>query len=70
MCTQACRRLYEAEIEGGVEQGFYFSPYDLQLIERVPDLVSAGVDSFKIEGRMKSAEYVGSVVSAYVQFCF
>ncbi|MBR6216312.1 MAG: U32 family peptidase, partial [Spirochaetaceae bacterium] len=65
MCTQACRRLYEAEIEGGVEQGFYFSPYDLQLIERVPDLVSVGVDSFKIEGRMKSAEYVGSVVSAY-----
>ncbi|MBO6100806.1 MAG: U32 family peptidase, partial [Spirochaetaceae bacterium] len=65
MCTQACRRLYEAEMPGGIEQGFYFSPYDLQLIERVPDLVSAGVDSFKIEGRMKSAEYVGSVVSAY-----
>lgn len=65
MCTQACRRLYEADMPGGTEQGFYFSPYDLQLIERVPDLVSAGVDSFKIEGRMKSAEYVGSVVSAY-----
>lgn len=65
MCTQACRRLYEADMPGGTEQGFYFSPYDLQLIERVPDLVSVGVDSFKIEGRMKSAEYVGSVVSAY-----
>lgn len=65
MCTQACRRLYEAEVNGNLEQGFYFSPYDLQLIERVPDLITAGVDSFKIEGRMKSAEYVGSVVSAY-----
>ena len=65
MCAQACRRLYEAETAGGVEQGFYFSPYDLQLIELVPDLVLAGVNSFKIEGRMKSAEYVGSVVSAY-----
>lgn len=65
MCTQACRRLYDAEMDGGIEQGFYFSPYDLQLIEKVPDLVSVGVDSFKIEGRMKSAEYVGSVVSAY-----
>lgn len=65
MCTQACRRLYNAETEGGTKQGFYFSPYDLQLIDYVPDLITAGVDSFKIEGRMKSAEYVGSVVSAY-----
>lgn len=65
MCTQACRRLYNAEIPGGVKQGYYFSPCDLQLIDYIPDLIEAGVDSFKIEGRMKSAEYVGSVVSAY-----
>ena len=65
MCTQACRRFYTAETNGGFEQGYYFSPCDLQLAEKIPDLVMAGVDSFKIEGRMKSAEYVGSVVSAY-----
>ncbi|MCR4626492.1 MAG: U32 family peptidase [Treponema sp.] len=65
MCTQACRRLYTADVPGGMKQGYYFSPYDMQLIEKVPDLIEAGVDSFKIEGRMKSAEYVGSVVSAY-----
>ncbi len=65
MCTQACRRFYTAEVPGGIKQGYYFSPCDLQLIDQIPDLIEAGVDSFKIEGRMKSAEYVGSVVSAY-----
>ncbi|MDR3341830.1 MAG: U32 family peptidase [Treponema sp.] len=69
MCTQACRRYYHPDYRGvSLEQeggGYYFSPSDLQLIEQVPALVQAGVNSFKIEGRMKSAEYVGTVVSAY-----
>ena len=65
MCTQACRRFYTAEYPEGVEQGYYFSPCDMQLIDHIPDLMEIGVDSFKIEGRMKSAEYVGSVVAAY-----
>lgn len=60
-CTQACRRLYDSD----TGKGFYFSPDDLQLIDYIPDLIEAGVYSFKIEGRMKSAEYVGTVVSAY-----
>jgi putative protease len=61
MCTQACRRLYQEE----EDKGYFFSPMDLQLAELIPDLAEAGVSSFKIEGRMKSAEYVGTVVSAY-----
>jgi putative protease len=61
LCAQACRRLYSTESGSG----YYFSPDDLELIDRVPDLAEAGVSSFKIEGRMKSAEYVGAVVSAY-----
>lgn len=65
MCAQACRRLYTAEEKGGTRQGYFFSPHDLQLIDYIPDLVQAGVHSFKIEGRMKSAEYVGTVVAAY-----
>ena len=65
MCAQACRRYYTAEVPGGIKQGYYFSPCDLQLVEQIPDLIEAGVNSFKIEGRMKSAEYVGSVVAAY-----
>ncbi|MDR2313375.1 MAG: U32 family peptidase [Spirochaetaceae bacterium] len=51
---------------GGARNGaYYFSPNDLSLIARVPDLVEAGAGIFKIEGRMKSAEYVGTVVWAY-----
>ncbi|WP_294428189.1 peptidase U32 family protein [uncultured Treponema sp.] len=66
MCTQACRRFYTVDsASAGEQQGYYFSPCDLQLIEQIPDLMQLGVESFKIEGRMKSAEYVGSVVAAY-----
>ena len=71
ICTQACRRYYIARNNNNFEEtdgengGYYFSPSDLQLIEQLPDLAKAGVNSFKIEGREKSAEYVGTVVSAY-----
>lgn len=65
MCTQACRRIYSAHTEGGDKKGYFFSPYDLQLIDFVPALAKAGIASIKIEGRMKSAEYVGTVVAAY-----
>lgn len=65
MCAQACRRYYTAEYPEGIKQGYYFSPCDLQLIEHIPELCDLGIESFKIEGRMKSAEYVGSVVAAY-----
>ena len=64
-CTQACRRLYTAVTPGVEQTGYYFSPCDLQLLDYVPDLMTLGVDSFKIEGRMKSAEYVGAVTAAY-----
>ncbi len=65
MCTQACRRLYTAHTPTGDRSGYFFSPHDLQLINYMPQLINAGVVSFKIEGRMKSADYVGTVVSAY-----
>lgn len=48
------------------ERGTYiFNSKDLCMIEYIPDLVKAGITSFKIEGRMKSAYYVASVVRAY-----
>ncbi|MDR2499558.1 MAG: U32 family peptidase [Treponema sp.] len=63
ICAQACRRFYRAgEGDGG---GYYFSPADLQMLPLLPSLAELGVDAFKIEGRMKSAEYVGTVVAAY-----
>jgi len=64
LCTQACRRLYSRE-DSSDQSGYYFSPADLQLLERLPDIASAGINALKIEGRMKSADYVGVVVSAY-----
>jgi putative protease len=80
MCTQACRRLYHVNEEyltqtmparagsrGAEEEGngYYFSPSDLQLLEQLPDLAATGINAIKIEGRMKSADYVGTVTSAY-----
>lgn len=60
-CAQPCRRLYEHR----GKQGYFFSTNDLSAIDMLPELVRAGVKSLKIEGRMKSAEYVAGVVEAY-----
>ncbi|MCK4622850.1 MAG: U32 family peptidase [Desulfuromonadales bacterium] len=60
-CTQPCRRRHNYR----QQQGYYFSPNDLSAIDLLAELEQAGVCSFKIEGRMKSAEYVHKVVSAY-----
>ena len=60
-CAQPCRRLYRSR----GKDGYYFSPNDLSAIDLLPELAAAGVTSFKIEGRMKSAEYVANVVGAY-----
>ncbi|MDR0639217.1 MAG: U32 family peptidase [Spirochaetaceae bacterium] len=65
MCTQACRRFYRTSPDEPSESGYFFSPRDLQLIDRVPLLHEAGINALKIEGRMKSAEYVGTVTRAY-----
>jgi len=60
-CAQPCRRLYSHR----GKQGHFFSTSDLSAIDMLPELIQAGVRSLKIEGRMKSAEYVASVVQAY-----
>lgn len=60
-CAQPCRRRYQHRDLAG----YYFSTSDLCALELLPDLISAGISSFKIEGRMKSAEYVARVVAAY-----
>lgn len=48
------------------ERGTYiFNSKDLCMIEHIPELIDAGIDSFKIEGRMKTALYVGTVARTY-----
>lgn len=63
-CAQPCRQLYKSRF--GSDR-YLLSPKDLCALENVPQLIEAGVDSFKIEGRMKRAEYVISAVQAYRQ---
>jgi putative protease len=60
-CAQPCRRQYRYK----GKEGYYFSTNDFSSIEMIPQMAAAGVESLKIEGRMKSAEYVASIVSAY-----
>lgn len=62
-CLQLCRKEYTETLTGS--KGYMLSPKDQCLIQNIPDLINAGVDSLKIEGRMKSPEYVGLVVSKY-----
>ena len=60
-CAQPCRRQYTYR----GKEGYYFSTNDFSSIDMIPELLDAGIASLKIEGRMKSAEYVASVVGAY-----
>ena len=69
-CAQPCRLAYEGFDEKGKSRGkeYYLSPADMSMIDRLGDLIDAGVMSFKIEGRMKSPEYVGIVTSIYRKY--
>lgn len=60
-CLQPCRRRYTHQGTAG----YYFSPDDFGAGALIRQLAAAGVMSFKIEGRMKNAEYVATVVTAY-----
>ena len=74
-CTHPCRwKYYVVEesrpgqympIEENDRGTFIFNSGDLCMIEHIPDLIAAGVDSFKIEGRMKTALYVAAVTRTY-----
>ncbi|MCX6955413.1 MAG: DUF3656 domain-containing protein [Verrucomicrobia bacterium] len=70
-CAQACRLPYDL-ISDGVQvplgdRRYLLSPQDLSGLEVLPDLIRAGVASLKIEGRLKSAEYVASITRVYRQ---
>lgn len=60
-CTQPCRRLWQ----NGKNHGYVFSPKDLELLEHINKLKKIGIAALKIEGRMRSSEYVYRVVKAY-----
>ncbi len=76
-CAQSCRWAYNVYVEesnnpGNLmpvetdEKGTYiFSSKDLCLIKEIPEIIDMGVDSIKIEGRLKTEYYVATVVNAY-----
>jgi len=76
-CSQSCRWKYDLydmpfgserrslTNQGAVAEEFSMSAVDMSMIEHIPDLIENGVDSFKIEGRMKSIHYVSTVANVY-----
>ncbi len=65
-CMQLCRKSYSAIINGKpFESGYLLSAKDLMLADKIDELVNAGVDSFKIEGRLRRPEYVAETVRVY-----
>lgn len=68
-CAQPCRMPYQFYTEDGKvskdSEKYLLSPKDINTLTLIPDLVDAGIDSFKIEGRMKRAEYSAGVTSLY-----
>lgn len=68
-CAQACRMPYELLVDGRPldlgDRRYLLSPQDLAAHDQIPELLARGVVSFKIEGRLKSPEYVAAVTAVY-----
>ncbi|MGV3190083.1 peptidase U32 family protein [Streptococcus sp. 11273D007BT] len=74
-CSQSCRWKYDLyempfgqerkSLEGEIPEEFSMSAVDMSMIEHLPDMIENGVDSLKIEGRMKSVHYVSTVANVY-----
>ncbi len=68
-CAQACRLPYELlKNSKAIEKGYLLSPKDVSSLSILPELISSGIDSLKIEGRMKTPEYVATVTSIYRKY--
>lgn len=67
-CAQPCRLPYTFSGEKSSGKGFLLSPKDTCTLELIPDMIEAGIDSFKIEGRMKKPEYAALVTSLYRKY--
>lgn len=72
-CIQPCRKEWKLTSEDGDEfrllqnetESHILSPKDLCMIKHVPELIEAGIDAFKIEGRARPADYVATVTKTY-----
>lgn len=68
-CAQACRMPYEMIVDGELhdlgDKRYLLSPQDLAAVQEIPQLIELGIRSFKIEGRLKTPEYVAAVTRVY-----
>lgn len=68
-CAQACRMPYEMIVDGVLrdlgDKRYLLSPQDLAAVNEIPRLIELGIRSFKIEGRLKTPEYVAAVTRVY-----
>jgi U32 family peptidase len=68
-CAQACRMPYQLVVDGALQdlgdRRYLLSPQDLAAVDEIPRLIELGVAGFKIEGRLKSPEYVAAVTRVY-----
>ncbi len=68
-CAQPCRLPYQVSLDGETRTDVYtLSLKDMCTIEHIPALIEAGMDSFKIEGRMKRSEYAAGVTALYRKY--
>lgn len=68
-CAQGCRLPYELlENDKPIDKGYLLSPKDICSLDLLPNLINSGVTSFKIEGRMKTPEYVATVTKIYRKY--
>ena len=70
LCAQPCRLPYEliSSNEEVLDKGYLLSPKDTCSLEYLPELIKMGIDSFKIEGRMKTPLYVATVTKIYRKY--
>ncbi len=65
-CAQPCRREYKLKYRGyNIGNGYLLSTHDLATYNNIKEIEDAGVTSLKLEGRMKSQDYVGTIVNSY-----
>ncbi len=68
-CKQPCRRNWKLVDDNGnlleTEGKYYLSPKDICMIEHIPEMIEAGIDSFKIEGRQRDSKYIKETAKHY-----
>ncbi len=68
-CAQTCRLPYTLYKGADImKEGYLLSPKDMQTVSILPELIESGIDSLKIEGRMKNPEYVAGVTRIYRKY--